>query len=85
MNWVIALAVVLVLLVAGCAVVLRSASDSASEAIDFAKRSVCYDTGWQDGRAGTEQGAPFDQSECASLYSDGFADAEADRYEPPEE
>jgi|GEM_PF-4375729 len=84
MNWLIAIALVGVLLIAGCAVLIQAASDTAEDVISFAVRVQCYDNGYSDGVRREMAYPPSDELPgCAPLYADGYEDGRAGKYDPP--
>ena len=85
MNWLIAVCVIGVLLIAGCAMWINAASDTADEFMDFAARAACYDTGYQDGVYENKQLPPYNDDPCVRLYSDGYEDGRSGEYDPPED
>ena len=85
MNWLIAVTVIGVLLVAGCGIWMNAASKSVENTVDFTTRVVCYDSGFGDGAGGALKVPPFSDSRCVSVYADGYADGERDVYDPPQE
>jgi hypothetical protein len=85
MNWLVAVTVLGVLLIAACGVWMNAASKSVEDTIDFTTRVICYDSGFGDGAGGAFPRPPFSDSRCADLYSDGYADGERDVYDPPQE
>lgn len=85
MNWLIGITVLFIVLVAACGVWMNAASESVDDTIDFALRATCYDTGFNDGLAGSLRLAPYDDSRCRELYFDGYGDGQAGNYAPPRE
>jgi len=84
--WILAAIIVAVAIVAGCALWINAATDTAEEIMDFAERVYCYDTGFQDARYGLDQRAPAEAgSACEALYDDGYGDGLAGVYGPPPE
>ena len=85
-TWILAAIIVAVAFVAGCALWINAATDTAEELIDFAERVYCYDSGFQDARYDLEQLAPADAgSACEALYDEGYGDGLAGVYSPPKE
>jgi hypothetical protein len=86
MNWLLALVIVSVLFIGGCALWVQAASESADEFIDYAERSFCYDGGYYDGRYGDARRPPAEGGEaCEKYYSDGYDDGRVGDYSPPAE
>ena len=85
MNWLIAVTVIFVLLIAGCGIYMNAASNTVDKTIDYTTRVICYESGFGDGASGALKLPPLSDSRCADVYADGYADGERDVYEPPQE
>ena len=86
MNWFLALVVVAMVFVGSCALFVGAFTKTTSEFLDFAVRVQCYDSGYYDATSGEEEHSLNDNlPDCDRLYSDGYEDGQAGRYQPPEE
>jgi hypothetical protein len=85
MNWLIAVTVIFVLLIAGCGIYMNAASNTVDKTIDYTTRVICCDSGYGDGASGALKLPPFSDARCVDVYADGYADGERDAYEPPQE
>jgi hypothetical protein len=85
MNWLIAVTVIFVLLIAACGIWMNAASNTVDKTIDYTTRVICYDSGWGDGASSALKRPPFSDSRCVGVYADGYADGERDVYDPPQE
>jgi len=86
MNWFLALVVVAMVFVGSCALWVGAFTKTTSEFLDFAVRVQCYDGGYYDATYGEEEHSSSNDElpGCARLYSDGYEDGQAGRYQPPE-
>jgi hypothetical protein len=85
MNWLIAVTVIGVLLVAACGIWMNAASKSVENTVDFTTRVVCYDSGFGDGASGALKSPPYSDSHCVELYANGYGDGEDGNYDPPQD
>jgi hypothetical protein len=85
MNWLVAVTVLGVLLIAACGIWMNAASKSVEDTIAFTERVICYDSGFGDGAGDVPERPPYDDSRCVELYSDGYRDGENGIYDPPSE
>jgi hypothetical protein len=85
MNWLIAVTVIFVLLIAGCGIWMNAASNTVDKTIDYTTRVVCYDSGFGDGASDALKSAPYNDSRCVDLYSEGYDDGQDGTYDPPRE
>jgi len=83
-SWVLAVIVIGMVAIAGCAMWINAMSEKTTEFLDFAERAYCYDSGFNDARTGlTERPSTDAGDECDRLYSEAYQDGLASRYEPP--
>ena len=85
MNWLIAVTVIGVLLIAGCGIWMNAASNTVDKTIDYTTRVVCYDSGFGDGASAAPKSAPYTDSRCVEVYSDGYDDGKRGVYDPPQD
>lgn len=84
MNWLLAVVIVAVTFLAGCALWLNYTRETANEILDHASRFACYERGFEAARYElSSDPPPPGDSECSELYSDGFDDGKVGRYDPP--
>ena len=74
MNWLLAITVLFVLLIAACGIWMNAASKSVDKTVDFGFRVTCYDAGFYDGTAAARKQPPYSDSRCVELYSNGYGD-----------
>jgi len=83
MNWLLAVVIVAVVLIGGCAYVLTSAVETGSNVVKDSIRIQCYELGRLAGAAREDVPVPSDSAECNRWYTEGFQDGRANRYNPP--
>ncbi len=85
MNWLLAITVLFVLLIAACGIWMNAASKSVDKTVDFGFRVTCYDAGFYDGTAAARKQPPYSDSRCVELYSNGYGDGRSGNYDPPKQ